>query len=198
MIPAQGFRKWNSQTSYFHRGTSPYTIWYAGCQNQTAFTTGSPALNFFLAYSFTLSRPAILSKLSFEVTTDGAAGSKGRAGIYRATSLGNQYPAGLVVDGGEHDCTTIGVKTTSSLTVAMSAGEYWLVSHFGTAAPVCRIQSGIGNNPSVLGTDSTLASLNSGWQLSRAYAALPSTFTAGATRASTGLNMPIVALELSA
>ena len=197
MIPSQGTQHPVSQTAYMHRGTSPYTIWYAGCQNQTAFSTRALIVDTLTAYEIVLSRPVVLSKISFEITTSGGAGSKTRCGIYRATSLTNTYPSSLVVDGGEKDTTVAAsVQTTASLSVAMPAGNYWLTFNCGTAAPTLRAIPA-GGQSSLMGADaSTLISLGGRITVASAYAALPATFPAGGAIPAGG-NNHVIALELS-
>jgi hypothetical protein len=196
MINSQGMARTKTITAYMHRGTvNPITMWYSGIQNQTVFSNANPALNQLRCYPIVLSRQCLLSKISFEVTTGGTAGSVGRCGIYRCTSIGNMYPSSLVVDSGEFDCTSIAVKTTGSLSVVLSAGIYFLATNFSVAAPNCRLVSSAAHPFHIWGALNTLVTLPDLMFVALAYGALPSSFPAGGGLASS--NCIEVALEFA-
>ncbi len=196
MIPAQGVRKSYSQTAFMQRGTSPLTMWYCGAQNQVAFGVYGPATTgVLLLRLMVLARPAVVSKLSVEVTTVSGAGGVVRPVIYRAISLTNLYPGSLVVDGGELDVTGLGVKTVSGLAVALSAGVYWTGVFPGVSAASFRAVSNIGD-PHLLGALNTLATLRNRIFAVVAYGAAPASFPAGAT-VDASATIPAVAMEFA-
>lgn len=176
---AQGLRRWPSPTSFFQRGTTPNEIWYAlGRQNQFAFDTTAYSATVFRAFPFVVSRTVKLDRLAFEVTT--AAGSAvGRVGIYRATSLTNLMGSVLVVDGGEQDCSSNGIKS-ATVDVTLPPGAY-LYCHLGGVATVTLRTAPIGSRQPVFGIQNTLTSGANSVEVGLAYQALPATFPATAT-----------------
>lgn len=177
MNPAQGVQPWPSVESYFHRGAGGgLTIYYTGAANQTAHTTGALTFDNIFAYPLVLDG-GVIDTVEFEVTT-GVANAVGRCGLYTNTSEQIIYPNALVVDGGEKDCSTNGVKATSSLSVAIPPGLYWLVTHAGVATPTIRTIAP-GGVSHILGLLTTMGAspplLIAG---ARAYSALPLTFPA--------------------
>lgn len=176
---SQGTQRANNQTTYMGRGTTPLNMWYSGVQNATAFTTTGPTNDFLYAQAFIISRQLIIAKISFELTTSGAAGSKARVGIYKNTSPTVLYPSDLFLDSGEFDTTvTARILTTSGLSTVIPPGIYWFVTLTGTAVPTLRCLSAA-NYPHILGAPSTLATLNQRLLVARAYGALPASFPAG-------------------
>lgn len=178
MISAQGSKHVMAQTGFLNKGSGGVgPLWYAGCQNQTPFTTiGGYTLNIIYTTPFSISRAVILTKISFEVAVGGAAGSRTRVGIYRATSLSNMYPSSLVVDGGDYDATVTGVKTTGGLSILMAPGQYWAAMNSGVASPTLRSVSV--NNAGFFGRDNTFA-FALGLSGVSAYGALPAVFPVG-------------------
>lgn len=186
MLNSQGILKTPSQSSYIQRGTSPMTIWYTGAQNQTAFLVAVAPITSRFLWPIMISRPVTLSKISFEVTTGGGAGSVARCGLYRSTSTTNIYPSTLVVDGGEQDTSGIGVKTTSDLSIKLSAGLYYGCYQSGVAAPTVRVAPPAGVSH-ILGTFfTTLALTIPTLSAVIPYTALTSTLAAGFVVNSTG------------
>lgn len=198
LSPAQGLRRWPSVTSFFQRGTTPNEIWYAlGAQNQTAFGTNAQTVGSLRARIFTVSRTVVLDRIAFEVTTGGAGGSVGRVGIYNVTGLANEYPSSLVVDGGEQDTTSTGVKA-ATISVTLAPGVYAAAWNFGTAAPTCRIFVAA-SYPSFVGAPSTMATTNLYLLVASAYGSLPATFPAGGTlQTGASSGHPVVAARFSA
>lgn len=176
---------------YFHQnGTSPMEIWYTTAVSTLAPGTGSQAINTLRAIPFISESGGLIDTISFEITTGGAAGSVGRCGIYEATSETSTYPKNLVVDGGEFDCTTIGVKS-ASVSVYLKPGTlYWLAVLVGTNAATFRLQGTTSTPPPVMGIAATFGStVRAGLTVSKTYGALPDPFTAGAAFATGGTAM---------
>lgn len=192
--PSQGILPWPSVEQYVNRAANGgLTCWYTGAANQTVHGTASYSINNVFARPVVLPG-GIIDTVAFEVTTLAAGVS--RCGIYTNTSENLLYPSNLLVDGGEQDVSTTGVKSTAALSIAVSPGLYWLVYTCGTNAATIRTlpvgaQNHIGGIPTTMG-----ANLYGVVTLSRAYAALPSVFTAGGTISS--LAGPLVAVHYSA
>jgi hypothetical protein len=193
IAPSQGIQRFPSLTSFFHRGTADREIWYAlGCQNQTAFTTISSTVNTLRTLPFTVSRTMRLDRMALEVTTLGAS-AVARFGIYRTTGISNGYPTSRVVDSGELDCGSTGVKS-ATVDVTLSPGYYHAAVVVGTATVVFRGLA-VGAQTHIMGADNTLAALHNGWTVAFAYAALPAAFPGSAT-ANTGTVRPVHGVRL--
>lgn len=180
IAPAQGIQRWPSLTSYFQRGTTPNEIWYAlGTQNQTVFGASTYSDNVLFASAFTVSRTVKIDSLALEITAGNAASRVARNGIYKATGIANVYPSSLVVDSGELDCSTAGVKAVTGLSVTLSPGAYWVVHLSNHASLTFRVIAPAGGD-SILGAPSTIATTLNFVSVAFAYAALPATFPGGA------------------
>jgi hypothetical protein len=112
----------NNQSWEFYQqpetGTGiPYALWWICGLNGTAgLEIGILAgVNELAAVPFDQMRAVTVSKMSIAVTTAGGAGAKIRLGIYQNAGNANNKPAALLIDGGELDVTTTGIKT---LTIA--------------------------------------------------------------------------------
>lgn len=185
VFPAQGFRKeTNAQTPHQVSGGS-LDVLYSAAASQSAYS-GQICLSVdsLGAYPFVVGRGGRISRIAFEVTVGGTAGSVARVGIYKPTSKTNIYPGELVVDGGEHDTTSAGVKITGfdfGLHEVLEAGLYWFAGLVGVAVPTLRVLLPVGVN-SILGVPPTFgAAPYDRLIVDRAYGALPETFPAGAT-----------------
>ncbi len=178
MNPSQGVRPWPSVESYFHRGAGGgLTIWYSGAVNQTAhgstnFTAGN-------LYAHPVILPGgVIDTIAFECTALGA-GSAARVGIYSNTSEQVIYPSSLVVDGGEQDTTSVGVKSTAGLSIAISPGLYWFCYLCRATAPFARFVP-LAAMSHVSGALPTMgANLPGSIVKVSSYGALPSTFPSG-------------------
>jgi len=180
-----------------HIGTTPFERWYAASMH--LWTTGdsisslSTTLNQLYAIPFITPRGATIDRIGFNVASGGTAGSKGRVGLYRATSQSNMYPGSLVLDGGEKDTTTTGVKSTTVSQVLEADVLYWAVLLAGTAAfSVSTHTVGL----PILGLPSSLNVAADFLTVAQTYGALPATFPASAS-ISAGTK-PIIAVRYSA
>ncbi len=182
-----------------HIGATPFERWYplgapsfgVGGGN---FSVGTFSLGQLIALPFASPRGATIDRLAFEVTVGGGAGAKARTGIYQATSATNIYPSALIVDGGEFDTTTTGVKAATVSVTLEPDILYWAVFLSGTAAPTIRRLDITGV---WLGVPSTMgANAGNGVQVAQAYGALPNPYTAGGIIQSA--TQPLVAARYSA
>jgi hypothetical protein len=183
-------------------GTTPWERWYALGQVATAQPgTYGTIVDRLLATPFVSPRGGTIDRLGFEVTTGGSAGSKLRVGIYKSTSPTNIYPDALVVDGGEYDTTTTGVKATTVSVALEPDVVYWACFIGGTAFPTVRalpdtafLSNAILGFPSTIGGNRVMAIYDS-----RAYGALPATFMAAPPDGfDNNSSFPIIAVRYSA
>jgi hypothetical protein len=193
---AQGFPHEPNPSTPMQAGTSPIEAWYSGVVNQTAYSAlALPVFDGVRARTYTIGRDCVLSAIAFEVTT-GAGGAVGRVALYRSTSGRNIYPSSLVVDGGEFDCSTTGIKVTTGLSIFLKAGLYWVMATQGVATATLRSVQG-GGGPTVIGALTTLGgNPNSSLSLTRSYAPFSATFEAGAGQSTN--HCPAIHLLLSA
>jgi hypothetical protein len=155
----------------------------AGLVNQTALTTVAPSVNNLSAWLFIVGDGVTLSSMSVEVTTFGAS-EVGRVGIYTNTNDNIDYPANLVVESGELDLGSNGLKTVSGLATNLPPGLYWMTFICGVLAGTLRGITAGGHAP-ILGLDNSLTVIGKLFG-SRTYGALPSTFPAGFSTANIG------------
>lgn len=129
----------------------------------------------------------------------GAGGGTCRVGVYEATSSTNLYPNNLISDCGTFAVNAGGIKTIGGLSVAVEAGKlYWFA--FNQSAG----WTSYGFNPNdaniTLGYDNS--GVNPGYHscsVALAYAAMPATFTGGATLLGPGgQNLQAIWYHLSA
>ena len=193
--------------SFYFRvvGTSPLERYYFAGQNApVALITGSGATGTLRAFPFVSPRGGTLDRLAIAVTTGAGAGGVARWGIYTATSTTNVYPSALVVDAGEVDVTSIGVKS-QTISVALSSSTlYWFVYIGGVSAATIRFLNANGCWP-FLGYSNAfdsagVANLNPGVGLTvaQAYGALPGTYPAGATVIVNDVGIPAIGCRFSA
>lgn len=131
------------------------------------------------------------------ICATGVANAKARCGLYEAGADG--YPATLVAESAELDCSTNGRKLTTGLSVAISASKaYWFVAIGGTAAPNLVASSGLpGLNTIVAASGATSGAVTMLISVAQAYGALPSTYPSGAATVSNALLMPIALCGVS-
>lgn len=190
----QGDRRWVNTCHFMQRGTTPLEVWYGcGLQNHTAMGTVAPGVDTFLAVPFVLSRGQTVDRIACEVTTL-AAGAVARIGIYRATSLKNLYPSNLVLDSGEIDCSSNGVKAVT-VSAFLSRGVYYACVLEGVGSATFKGMSNVGVYSDIFGRASNLTTAQLHITLARAYGALPAAFPAGAAFAAAGI--PLIALRFA-
>jgi hypothetical protein len=158
-----------------------------------SLSTGKVAADTVYYSPFVVGRSCTIDELGFEVTTLNA-GAKGRCGIYsmHATNFG---PDQLIVDAGDQDLSTTGLKVATGLSVALVPGKlYWFAytTNDGTTA-VLRVAFDGNSTPhgfyNIVGYPGAMGA-NAGTGIpdanalvqNRAYAALPG------TAAPTGVN----------
>jgi len=160
----------------FRRVGSTPNRWYcAGQVNALALTTSAPTANNLRALPFFTPKKITLDQIAINVTT--LIAGKARLGIYNDD--GTVYPGTLLLDAGEVDTGTTGVKAVA-INQPLTAKLYWLV-HVGNAAPTLRGVA-TGGLAHILGLDSGLGTAPGvGYTAAFTYAALPASYPSGAT-----------------
>jgi hypothetical protein len=184
---------------YMQVGTSPERWYPATGAIGYSFSTSTVTANQLYAVPFVAPRGGTLDRVGFSLIGT-SAGAKARCGIYDSTSSTNLYPNNLIVDSGEFDCSAgggAGVKSTT-ISQALTAGKlYWLVFLTNNASITIATMNSANMYP-ILGISSAFgAPPGVAWTATLTYAALPATFTAGSTIATSGF-MPAVAVRFNA
>lgn len=175
-------------SAFVQRGTAaPITQWYCSFIVNATFASASQGVDQLRSVPFISGAGGAIDTIAFEVVTGGAVGAVGRVGIYEATSDTNLYPGALVVDSGQFDCTTTGVKSATISATLKPNTLYWFAYHLGGATSTLRLLNTT-STPNVMGFGAALGgSSRSGLTGAQAYGALPATYNAGQTFATGGL-----------
>jgi hypothetical protein len=154
------------------------------------------AVDTMFAVPYFSGRGGTIDRIACNVST-GIASGKVRLGIYTSTSDSNPYPATLVLDSGELDASTSGVKTATVSQVLDTNALLWFVYTCGTATPGMRTV-GATAFP-ILGSDNTMVTnMGVGWFVARAYGALPASFPGSASISTATGNTPLIGVRYSA
>lgn len=169
----------------------------AGLTNGTALGTLAMGANVLYAAPFVAPpRAALLDRVGVYVTT-GVAATSVRLGIYDATSETNLYPSALLWDSGVLSTVTTNAIASGNPSLALVPGRlYWAVLN-SSGAPTLRSVA-VGGAAPIFGFPDAISGTAAQICLSgsRAYAALPSTFTASIAAGTAGF--PAVFLRFSA
>lgn len=144
--------------------------------NCTALTTLAMTAGRLIAIPFIVCGSHRFTRIAVNVTT--LSTLKARLGIYNNT-LNDCYPGSLLLDAGEVDVTTTGLKEIV-IDQTLDTGLYWLVI-VCAATPTVRAAA-VASCMVGLGLDGTLATTpGNGWYATITYGALPNPYPAGAT-----------------
>ena len=152
-------------------------LYHAGI-NAADMSTAATSANNLDVLPFYVPDSQAFDRIAINVTT--LAAGNARLGIYADT--GDVYPGGLLVDAGEVDTETAGIKWCA-INVTLAPGLYWL-ARIQNATPTlrslfhCAMLS--------IGSADLGASVVTGYRLARAYGVLPSPFPAGAVDITSG------------
>lgn len=170
--------------------------WYvAGQEGALALVTGAPTSNVIRAMPIRRRQGAVVDKISINVTA-GVAGSA-RLGIYLAGGNGSQWPADLLLDAGEVETATNGVKTVSLNDQVIPRGAQAWAAVVSDAAPTIRCLPVAACWP-IFGVDPDMGvAAGVGASATLAYGALPSTFPTAGGAAISAVPIPAIALHFS-
>jgi len=160
---------------YRQPGTNP-ECWYCSIISASSLTTSTMTANRLYALPFVVNTDCVLDRIAIYVST-AVVSTKARLGIYikSAGAPSSIMPGILVLDAGEVDTSTVGVKSIT-INQTLSPGLYYLVAVSNGAIGV-RMENG--NVSSILGISSGLGpTFNQYVYCSFTYGALPGTFPA--------------------
>jgi len=142
--------------------------------------TSSLILNNLYSCFFWKGQKRTFNRIAIEVT--GAITGNARLGVY--VDDGNLYPANLVLDAGEIDLSSTGVKelTISSPLVLPENRIHWLAYLASATATIRVFLSSNDAACPIMGFSSfTQSTWQTGWYKSQVYGSLPNPFPAGAS-----------------
>ncbi len=170
--------------SWFRQtGTSPMECWYTTPHVGTLGSTyvGGDLIS---ALPYFTGRGGTLDRIACNVTSAGDGTSKIRLGIYGITSDTNLYPNALLVDSGELDSSTTGVKSATINLSLPKNSMVWLAVHAKVSTPQPNARGIPGDIMNPLGYDNTLGA-DPKQVLEKtgvSFGALPDPFPASAAR----------------
>ena len=134
-------------------------------------------------------KPNMVDRLSIKVITAGAGGENARIGVY--ADDGNVKPTHLLLDAGEVDVSTTGLKTIA-IKESYPRGLLWLAATMEGGARVVSIDATTTGVWAILGEQA--GTLLAGWKANHTYGALPVAFGAGGSFTAT---TTVIAMWLS-
>lgn len=176
---------------YQWAGTTTLERWYfAGQITAVAGTTHTPAADTLFAYPWIFPQGATLDRIGANVTTLSAT-DKFHVGIYSAVSGGRMYPDALIVDSGELDPSSTGVKS-ATISQVMTPGVLYFFVFLGKDSSTIYRAPSLNGMWNCLGVGSTLPTASGlGIFETQAYGALPSTFPNSAPAAITSSSVGV-------
>ncbi len=157
-------------------------------------TQGIASANSLRAFPFFIPRTAKFDRIAIRVTTAGTGTTpRARLGIY--DDSGNVFPNKLVLDAGEVNVSSTGIKELT-IDVTLQAGKlYWLVLIGQDTTSLAVAATAIGDVFPIVGYESDLSGTPlSGWAVTQTYGALPTTYPTGSPVSWT-LSVPLIALR---
>ncbi len=175
---------------FFRRVSTNPEFWYSNEITATGHTDLSISAGVLYATPYICGRNRNVTKISINVRTAGAANTKARVGIYEDD--GDMYPGNLLLDAGEVDVATTGVKTINISQPLIAGKLYWLaVISNGTPS----IRGNTGSAAFCIGINTALMATIGFYNASQSYGTLPSAYPPGNNGASG--TTPLIALKLS-
>lgn len=148
--------------------------WYYGIPITGPISTSSITSNRLYAFPFFTPIESSWNAIGIYVST-GATGYA-RLGVY--ADNGNVYPGNLILDAGEVDTGTTGVKTLS-ITLTLSPGLYWLALLLSAAPSLSGVSTSVCYG--CIGAPNPGSQIHSAYHVSYTYGSLPTQFPSGAT-----------------
>lgn len=168
--------------------------YYGSNIGPASLTSSSFSADYLRCSPFIVSRKTTFDRIGIGVTSGASAGRYLRLGIYRNADGDYAYPGDLVVESGAIEVTA-NQFWYADIDEELTPGLYWLAFTNSYALTIRLISALYGGCLPVAGAVDGATEYASYFTLSRAYAALPDPFTAGAG-ISTSVNPPNVVLRV--
>lgn len=138
-------------------------------------------------FQWVVQQDCTVTELWIDVTSGGGAGKKASVGIYTASTT---WVPSLLLDAGQLDVASTGIKKATSLGQALTAGQYWLAIH---AEANMSLRSVYGGMSHAFGSTGTLNGAAT-WATSATFGSLPASPTPAITNIAHEWNMvfPVV------
>ena len=175
----------------FKRTGNYYGSFITGAAQTTQGIASANSLRAFPSY---LPKTTKFDRIAIRVTTLATGVTpRLRLGIYEDN--GNNYPGKLVLDAGEIDVSTTGVKEVIINTTLQGGKLYWLTLVGQDTTALVVAATAAGDVIPVLGYELDLSGTPlSGWAVTQTYGALPATYPTGSPVGWT-LGVPLIALR---
>lgn len=138
-------------------------------------------------FQWVVQQDCTVTELWIDVTSGGGAGKKASVGIYTASTT---WVPSLLLDAGQLDVASTGIKKATSLGQALTAGQYWLAIHAEANMSLRTVYGGMSHAFGSTGTLNGAAT----WATSATFGSLPASPTPAITNIAHEWNMvfPVV------
>lgn len=138
-------------------------------------------------FQWVVQQDCTVTELWIDVTSGGGAGKKASVGIYTASTT---WVPSLLLDAGQLDVASTGIKKATSLGQALTAGQYWLAIHAEANMSLRTVYGGMSHAFGSTGTLNGAAT----WATTATFGTLPASPTPAITNIAHEWNMvfPVV------
>lgn len=163
----------------------------------TVTTQGAASANSLRAFPFYIPKTAAFDRIAIRITTAGTGATpRVRIGVYEDKGDGSVYPGALVLDAGEVDVSSTGLKEIT-ITLTLKGGKLYWLAFVGqdTASMAMAAIPAADSLATFLGLDNGLTGTPYlGYAHTQAYGALPATYPTGSPT-DWSLPVPLIALR---
>ena len=161
-----------------------YPIYPTGFEGNASQAITAGTLQMF---QWVVQQNCTVTELWIDVTSGGGAGKKASVGIYTASTT---WVPSLLLDAGQLDVASTGIKKATSLNQALTAGQYWLAVHAEADMSLRTVYGGMSHAAGSTGTLNGAAT----WATSATFGSLPASPTPAITNIAHEWNMvfPVV------
>lgn len=161
-----------------------YPIYPTGFEGNASQAITAGTLQMF---QWVVQQNCTVTELWIDVTSGGGAGKKASVGIYTASTT---WVPSLLLDAGQLDVASTGIKKATSLNQALTAGQYWLAVHAEANMSLRTVYGGMSHAAGSTGTLNGAAT----WATSATFGSLPASPTPAITNIAHEWNMvfPVV------
>lgn len=165
-------------------GGNYYPIYPTGFEGNTSQAITATTLQMF---QWVVQQDCTVTELWIDVTSGGGAGKKASVGIYTASTT---WVPSLLLDAGQLDVASTGIKKATSLGRTLTAGQYWLAVHAEANMSLRTVYGGMSHAAGSTGTLNGAAT----WATTATFGSLPASPTPAITNTAHEWNMvfPVV------